>query len=265
MRAARRRARVRRARPARRARWSRSAARTGGRRRATPWRPAGRSRAPSGSWGEGEGERVRVRGRVRARVKVRVRVRAMVRVRARVRVSERGGVSERAPGVEEQLRERGHLRRAVPAVGAVHEHGGALDVDEVLDARGGADHAAYVLEPAALVQVLQEVVVRRVALGEQLQQRLERGAHHVDVGDVGEGELDVGVLARVLVALALGRVELRVEARPAVDDLQPLRERVGVGDRLLRVRRGRAVTGPSPASDRPAAQPGTPRAARDPT
>ena len=31
------------------------------------------------------------------------------------------------------------------------------------------------------------------------------------------------------------------------------------------LRRGRAVTGPSPASDRPAAQPGTPRAARDPT
>ena len=146
--------------------------------------------------------------------------------------------------VEQQLRQRRHLRRAVPAVGAVDEHRRAVDVDEVLDAGGGADDAAYVLEPAALVQVLQEVVVRRVPLGEQLQQRLERGAHHVDVGDVGEGELDVGVLARVLVALALGRVELGVEARPAVDDLEPLREGVGVGDRLQR--RGRVVRGRMP-------------------
>ena len=72
--------------------------------------------------------------------------------------------------VEQQLRQRRHLRRAVPAVGAVDEHRGAVDVDEVLDAGGGADDAAYVLEPAALVQVLQEVVVRRVPLGEQLQQ-----------------------------------------------------------------------------------------------
>ena len=66
----------------------------------------------------------------------------------------------------------------------------------------------------------------------------------MDVGDVGEGELDVGVLARVLVALALGRVELGVEARPAVDDLEPLREGVGVGDRLQR--RGRVVRGRMP-------------------
>ena len=144
--------------------------------------------------------------------------------------------------VEHQLRERGHLRRAIPAVRAVHEHRGAVDRDHLDHRRRGANDLQDVAHPTALVEVAQEgilLLVQLASLGcverlrlQQLKEGFERRAHHMNVLDAHKRELRVDVLRLMLVPLALRGVELRVHTWPAIDDLQPLVERVRVGDGL---------------------------------
>lgn len=161
--------------------------------------------------------------------------------------------AERA--VQQKLRDRRDLRRAVPAVRTMDEDRGAADVHVARHRHRRSQHTAHVLdppagrtgvgnwfrrnwlrvvavadgpgllefaEPALLLAVLAAMgkgVVRRPWL-HQREERLERRTHSVDVLDAHEGNLRVRVVLRSLVTLAARAVDVGVQLRPAVDNLQ---------------------------------------------
>jgi hypothetical protein len=125
------------------------------------------------------------------------------------------------------LRQRRHLRRAVPAVGAVQQHRRAVALNRAHNAIRRVQNASHVAEPArrrhvavelrlvAFVDVHAAQLARARHLGEAL-------AHHVNVFDVAKFELAAVV---ALVAAALEPIGVGVHFRPRIHDAQ--RRRVG--------------------------------------
>ena len=118
--------------------------------------------------------------------------------------------------------------RSTPRTCSIHLQGGLawaigfrrnwLRVVAVADGPGLLEFA----EPALLLAVLAAMgkgVVRRPWL-HQREERLERRTHSVDVLDAHEGNLRVRVVLRSLVTLAARAVDVGVQLRPAVDNLQ---------------------------------------------
>ena len=104
--------------------------------------------------------------------------------------------AERA--VQQKLRDRRDLRRAVPAVRAVDDHAPALE-DVANDRRGGDAHGADVVEPSGAVQRAEILLGRVVVLLHHRQQLAEA------VGEAALGARLFGVGEPVLEARALLR------------------------------------------------------------
>ena len=115
--------------------------------------------------------------------------------------------------IEQQLHQTGELRRAVPAVAAVH-HDRLARAENGRHALGGDEDACGVAEP---LRALQEWLCIRggVRLAHGCE-RIVRRPHAVNVGNVTVVELRVGVVAHVLGAFALGKVAGSCHLRPRV-------------------------------------------------
>ena len=162
-------------------------------------------------------------------VDVRVVGGVAVALRELVAVEEPVDLDERAKAryaaivrVEEELGEREYLRRPIPAVRAVHEHGLGLLIDGLRDRARRSQYARQVVQPASALQLTQQLlVVRRGRHGRaHRSQRLERAPDHVYVLQVHELNLAVGVVLGVLVAAALDAVRQRHRAEARVHDEQ---------------------------------------------
>mmetsp|Transcript_9465 Transcript_9465/g.14151 ORF Transcript_9465/g.14151 Transcript_9465/m.14151 type:complete len:639 (+) Transcript_9465:434-2350(+) len=129
--------------------------------------------------------------------------------------------------VQHHLHQTADLRRAVPAVRAVHQHARRLEVQLLRRERAGQQQQLGVSEPGGLLQALEEPrplqllpVLRLLLRGQGLCERDGGGPHDVDVVDVAEDQLRVGVRRHVFCALAHGHVQGGRHLAAGVQDVQ---------------------------------------------
>ena len=122
-------------------------------------------------------------------------VRKLVPHRFPLFLNERRKAVDRAVvRIEHELRQRHHLRRAIPALRAVYQHRRAA-VNAVRAADGGAKHTRNVVQPVRLVQISVERRIGALARQHAVQAQ-PRLAHLVNVFDAGKLDHTVGIVAR---------------------------------------------------------------------
>mmetsp|Transcript_1233 Transcript_1233/g.5227 ORF Transcript_1233/g.5227 Transcript_1233/m.5227 type:complete len:680 (+) Transcript_1233:1017-3056(+) len=125
--------------------------------------------------------------------------------------------------IEKQLCDAAHLRRPVPSVAAVHQHGLPLEVHHLRNRVCGIKDQSDVVQPPRLVEHVGEVVLVRISDASALHFRAdprEAVAHGMDVADVVELQIAARVVGVKLVAISRRTIGERRCLRSAVHDMQ---------------------------------------------